>query len=126
MPTMRMPNINQVAISGRLTRDPEFLYVKDRGSSRLNARVSVVRSYKNRNGEWQEEISVFDIVLWGRAADIFSEELYKDTPVFLTGRLRSANWKDSEGVMQSKTQIHVRNLQILGRDEEEENIEGEE
>ena len=39
MPTLRMPNINQVAVSGTLTRDPDFRFMDD-GAARCRARVA--------------------------------------------------------------------------------------
>ena len=80
MSTLRMPNINQVALSGRLVQDPELRFM-DNGSARLRGRIAVNRSYRDRNDEWQEETSFFDIVLWQKAAETFAERLHKGTPV---------------------------------------------
>ena len=62
MSTSLMPDINQVALSGRLVQNPDFQFT-DNGSTRLGERIAVNRSYRDRNGEWQEETSFFDIVL---------------------------------------------------------------
>ena len=95
MSTLRMPNINQVALSGRLVQDPELRFM-DNGSARLRGRIAVNRSYRDRNDEWQEETSFFDIVLWQKATETFAERLHKGTPVFTTGRLQSHSWRDGE------------------------------
>ena len=55
MSLLRMPHINQVALSGRLVQDPEFS-LSDSGTARLTARLAVNRTYRDRNDEWQEEI----------------------------------------------------------------------
>ena len=62
MSTLRMPNINQVALSGRLVQDPELRFM-DNGSARLRGHIAVNRSYRDRNKEWLEETSFFNIVL---------------------------------------------------------------
>ena len=112
MSTLQMPNINQVALSGRLVQDPEFRVV-DNGRARLRGRVAVNRSYRDRNEEWQEETSFFDIVLWQKAAESFSERLSKGTPVFATGRLQSHSWRDDKDQPHTRIEVQVRNLQIL-------------
>ncbi len=118
MPTLRMPNINQVALSGRLVQDPDFRFM-DNGTARLRGRVAVNRSYRDRNQEWQEETSFFDIVLWQKAAETLAKRLHKGTPVFITGRLQSHSWRDDNDQPHFRVQVQVRNLQILERDEED-------
>ena len=39
MPTLRMPNINQVALSGRLVQEPDFRFM-DNGAARLRGRIA--------------------------------------------------------------------------------------
>lgn len=117
MSSLNMPNINQVALSGRLVQDPDFRFVEN-GAARLSGRIAVNRSYRNRNEEWQEETSFFDIVLWQKAAETFSQRLHKGTPIFATGRLQSHSWRDGEDQPHSRIEIQVRNLQILEKGQE--------
>lgn len=115
MTQLRMPAINQVALSGRFVQDPEFR-VMDNGVARLTGRIAVNRPYRDRNDEWQEETSFFNITLWQKAAELFAERLHKGAPVFVTGRLRSSTWRDEEDNPHSRVEIQVRHLQILERD----------
>jgi single-strand DNA-binding protein len=115
MSLLKMPNINQVALSGRLVQDPEF-HLSENGTARLTARLAVNRAYRDRNDDWQEEVSYFDIVLWQKAAESFYERLHKGAPVFATGRLQSRSWRDDEEKTHSKIEVQVRNLQILEKD----------
>ena len=117
MSTLRMPNINQVALSGRLVQDPDFQFI-DNGSARFRGRIAVNRSYRDRNDEWQEETSFFDIVLWQKAAETFAQRLHKGTPIFTTGRLQSHSWRDDDDQPHSRIEVQVRNLQILEKDKE--------
>ena len=48
----RMPNINQVALRGRIVCDPDFRFM-DNGAARLCTRIAVNRSYRDRNQEWR-------------------------------------------------------------------------
>ena len=117
MSSLNMPNINQVALSGRLVQDPDFRFVEN-GAARLSGRIAVNRSYRDRNEEWQEETSFFDIVLWQKAAETFSQRLHKGTPIFATGRLQSHSWRDDEDQPHSRIEVQVRNLQILEKGQE--------
>ena len=117
MSTLRMPNINQVALSGRLVQDPDFQFL-DNGSARLRGRIAVNRSYRDRNDEWQEETPFFDIVLWQKAAETFAKRLHKGTPIFTTGRLQSHSWRDDDDQPHARIKVQVRNLQILEKDQE--------
>jgi single stranded DNA-binding protein len=77
MSSLNMPNINQVALSGRVVEDPDFRFVEN-GAARLSGRIAVNRSYRDRNEEWQEETSFFGIVLWQKAAEAFSQPAQRD------------------------------------------------
>ena len=90
----------------------------------MRGRICFNRSYRDRNDEWQEETSFFDIVLWQKAAKTFAQRLHKGTPIFTTGRLQSHSWRDDDDQPHSRIEVQVRNLQILEKDQEP--TEGEE
>ena len=112
MPTLRMPNINQVAVSGTLCQDADFRFMDD-GQARSRARVAVNRSWRDRNQHWQEETSYFDVVLWNQVAETLAKRLTKGTAVFITGRLQSHAWRDDHDQPQTRVVIQVRNCQVL-------------
>ena len=113
---LRMPNINQVTISGRLVAAPDFRFT-DTGEARLRARVEVNRSYRDRNQEWQEETSIFDIIIWHVQAEKLANRLAEGTPVFITGRLQSYAGRDAQDQPDQGVQLVVRNLQVLEPEE---------
>lgn len=112
MSDLRMPTINQVAVSGRLVQDPEYR-ITESGVARLSARLAVNRSFRDREGEWQTEASFFNFVVWQKQAELFADRLHKGTPVFVSGRLRSHSWRDGDEQPHSLVEIQVRSLQIL-------------
>ena len=117
MSDLRMPAINQVALAGRLVQDPE-LRQSENGALRLVAHLAVNRSYRDRNNEWQEEASFFNIVLWHKQAEYAASRLHKGSPVLVTGRLRSYSWKGEDQQPHSLVEIQVRNLQVLEKAQE--------
>lgn len=120
MSELRMPAINQVALAGRLVDDPEFR-ITDSGTARLTVRIAVNRSYRDRNDDWQEETSFFNVVIWNQLAERLADRLKKGTPVFLSGRLRSASWRDDDENPHYLVEIQARSLQILQRSSVEAN-----
>lgn len=114
MSDLRMPAINQVTVAGRLVQDAEFR-ITDNGTARLTTRIAVNRAYRDRTDEWQEESSFFNVVVWNQLAERLADRLKKGTQVFLSGRLRSASWRDDDETPHYLVEIQARSLQVLER-----------
>ncbi len=114
MSELRMPSINQVTLTGRLAQDPEFR-ITEGGHPRLSGRIAVNRSYRDRDGEWQQEASFFNIVVWQKLAELNADRLTKGVPVLVSGRLRSHSWRDEQEQPHSLVEVQVRTLQVLER-----------
>ena len=109
---LRMPAVNQVAIAGRLHLDPEYR-ITDSGQARLSFRLEVPRSWRDRDGEWQDEACYFNVILRGQKAETAADTLRRKTPVFVTGRLASHSWRDDEDQPHSIVEIEARQVQLL-------------
>ena len=114
MSELKMPHINQVALSGRLVQDAE-LRVNDKGIPRLSGRLAVNRPFRDRDGAWREETSFFNFVCWQKMAEQYAERLSKGTPLFVSGRLRSHTWKDDNEKQHTHIEVQARALQVLAR-----------
>ena len=67
-----MTDVNRVNIIGRLTRDiasdeRSFAYLPN-GTARANVSIAVNRSRKNGD-QWVDEVSYFDVTIWGKTAE---------------------------------------------------------
>jgi single-strand DNA-binding protein len=108
-----MADINTVVVSGRLTRDVE-LKTTPGGASVADMGLAVNRKYKNNtSGEWVEETSFFNIVVWGRQAENCAQYLSKGSPVAIEGRLRSRSWEAQDGQKRTVVEITAGNVQFL-------------
>ena len=110
-----MPAINQVCIAGRLHMDPEYR-ITDAGQSRLSLRLVVTRTYRDLEGEWQDEAHYFNVIARGAEAERGADGLRKGSPVFVTGRLASHSWRDDDDHPHSIVEIEARAIQHLERD----------
>jgi len=104
-------DINVVVLVGRLTRDCE-LRSTPQGTS--VCRFSVAVNRRKRTGDrWEDEVSYFDVVLWGKSADTLKPYLLKGRQVSIEGELRQNRW-EQDGKNNSKIEVVANNVQLLG------------
>ena len=109
-----MTDVNSVNIIGRLTRDlgeNDFGYVGT-GTARANVSIAVNRS-KKQGDEWVDEVSYFDITIWGKTAENLKPYLTKGKQIGVSGHLKQDRW-EKDGQKFSKITIQATNVQLLG------------
>ena len=105
-----MASFNQATIVGNLTRDIELRYTPS-GTAVTDVSVAVNDRVK-RGEEWVDEVSYFEVTLWGRKAEVASEYLGKGSPALFSGKLKQDRWeKDSEKF--SKVKLIANEMQLL-------------
>jgi single-strand DNA-binding protein len=104
-------NLNVVAITGNLTRDPELRSLPS-GRSVCSLRVAVNSSEK-RDGEWREVPNYFDVVVWGAQGENATKYLSKGRAVAVQGRLRWHAWTTQEGGKRQSVEIVAEQVQFL-------------
>ena len=112
-----MQDINNIILIGRLTKDCgadqySFNYTKN-GTAHAILSIAVNRSVK-QNEQWQEEVSYFDIELWGKTAENLKPYLLKGTQIGVAGYLKQERWKDKDGNNKSKIVVVADNISLLG------------
>ncbi len=106
-----MADLNHVMLIGRLTRDAELKYTPN-GYAISNFSVAVNR--RKKNGEqWVDEVSYFEINLFGKSAESLKQYLLKGKQVGIDGELRQDRW-EQDGQPRSKIVINANNIQLLG------------
>ncbi|MBN1648095.1 MAG: single-stranded DNA-binding protein [Spirochaetales bacterium] len=104
-------DINHVVLVGRLTRDAELKYTN---TGTAISKFSVAVNRRKRSGDqWTDEVSYFDIVLWGKTAETLNQYLQKGKQVAVSGELRQNRW-EQEGQNRSKVEVIANNIQLLG------------
>ncbi|MCK5154314.1 MAG: single-stranded DNA-binding protein [Spirochaetales bacterium] len=104
-------DINIVTLVGRLTRDSELKYTN---SGTAVCKFSLAVNRKKRSGDqWTDEVSYFDVVLWGKQGEALQQYLGKGKQVAVSGELRQNRW-EQDGQSRSKVEIIANNLQLLG------------
>ncbi len=99
-----MMNFSKVILMGNLTRDPEVRYA---ASGKAVATFAVAVNRRTKQGdETKDEVSFFDIVVFGKQAENCSQYLNKGDSVLIDGKLQQRRWDDKEtGAKRSKVEV---------------------
>lgn len=119
MADLRLPTLNLVLISGRLTRDPETRFTPA-GAAVTRFGLAHNRRFKDQSGEWRDDTTFVDVVTWQKLAETVRDTLHKGSAVVVEGRLQSRNWTTNEGQKRTAFEINamrVQNLDRVRRDE---------
>lgn len=109
---MASRSINRVELLGHLGGDAD---VKFTPSGKQVAQLSVATSHRWKpqgSDEWKEEPEWHRVVLWN--SENVVKFLTKGKQVHVTGRLRTRNYLDSEGVKHFVTEIIAEDVILLG------------
>ena len=109
-----MANLNTWYGTGRLTRDPEVRELNN-GSTVCNMSLAASRSYKNKDGDVQEDTLFIDLVAWNKLAEICEEYGSKGQEVLVEGRIELDQWEDKEtGQRRQKHRVVLDRFQYIG------------
>jgi single-strand DNA-binding protein len=106
--------LNKVMVIGNLGRDPEMRYTPN-GKPVTSFSVAVSRSWVKPEGERTEATDWFNVVAWGRLAEICSQYLVKGSLVYVEGRLETRSWEAENGQKHFRTEIVASDVNILDK-----------
>ena len=112
-----MTDMNHVFLIGRLTRDlgadeRSFAYVGVSQTARANISIAVNRG-KKEGDNWVDEVSYFDITIWGKQAEALKQYLQKGKQIAVDGYLKQDRW-EKDGQNHSRVIVVANNVQLLG------------
>lgn len=102
--------LNKAFLYGNLTRDPELRALPS-GQQVASFSIATNRTYKNKEGQQQDQTEYHNIVSFGRQAEVIGQYLKKGRPVFIEGRIQTRSW-EAEGKKNYRTEIVVDNFQF--------------
>lgn len=110
-------DLNSVVIIGNVVRDcgadpQSFSYTQ---SGTAVARISIaVNRTRTQNGQKAEEVSYFDVTVFGKSAEALRPYLTKGKKIAVRGSLKQDRWKDQQGNNRSRIGIIADDIQLLG------------
>ena len=95
-----MSDLNEVVISGRLTRDSELRHTPS-GTAVTDVIIASNRIW-SKDSDRQEETTFVDVTIWGKQAESLQAYLVKGRHVMVVGRLKLNKWETEAGDKRSK------------------------
>lgn len=106
-------SLNKILLLGHLGSDPEIRYLPS-GKQAAQFRMATNRRYKVE-GQIRDETEWFQIVAFGRLAEICGEFLKKGRQVFIEGRMRTRNWVDGNNQKHYRTEVIAEGMRLIGK-----------
>ena len=99
---------------GNLTRDPELRYTP-KGTAVAKLGLAVNRSWRNAEGQQQDETTFVDVDAFGKQAETLGQYMQKGRPILIEGRLKLDQWEDkSTGQSRSKLGVILEKFSFVG------------
>jgi single-strand DNA-binding protein len=109
-----MASFNKVILMGNLTRDPELRYTP-KGTAVAKLGLAVNRSWRNAEGQQQDETTFVDVDAFGKQAETLGQYMQKGRPILIEGRLKLDQWEDkSTGQSRSKLGVILEKFSFVG------------
>lgn len=107
-----MTDVNHYVCTGRVVRDAdEKSFSTSAYGSRLNFSIAVTKTTMKKDKTFEDYVSYFDIVVWGKSADNFKPLCKKGTMVFVEGELKQDRWEDkNDHSKKSRINIVAKNV----------------
>jgi single-strand DNA-binding protein len=105
--------MNKVVLVGRVASEVRTVKLP---SGTVVARVDIAynRKYRDKNGQWQEEVNFFEIEAFGRVALRLQELAQKGNLLLIEGRLTQSTW-EKDGKKQNKVRVRAVKVHLLAK-----------
>lgn len=114
-----MKSLNLVQIIGHLGDNPDVRATQS-GKTVTNLSVATTSSWKDKEGNWQDDTEWHRVVFFGPAAERAGDWLKKGSLVYVEGRLKTEKWQDKNGQDRYTTKIYGRDFKLCEKREERE------
>jgi single-strand DNA-binding protein len=114
MSELRLPEVNRVMLSGRLTREPDKRYAPD-ATPVTNFDLAFHRRFRNRDGSPGEQTGFVAVITYQRLAEVCGDYLHKGSAVLVEGRLQMRTWEAEKGEQRSRLEIRADSVHFLDR-----------
>ncbi|MHA3065620.1 single-stranded DNA-binding protein [Lacticaseibacillus saniviri] len=102
--------INTVALTGRLTKDPDLRYTQA-GKANASFTLAVDRRFTNQQG--QREADFINVVIWGKSAEALANNTHKGSLIGIEGRIQTRNYENNQGQRVYVTEVVGDNFSFL-------------
>ncbi len=113
-----MNDLNNVALIGRLTRDPELRYIPNSGTPVSTFTIAVDKGLSRDKKQEMESknqptADFIRIVVWGKQAENCANFLNKGKLVGIQGRIQTGSYDDKDGKRVFTTDVVANSVEFL-------------
>jgi single-strand DNA-binding protein len=112
MSELRLPELNRVVLSGRLTRDPDRRYASD-GTAITSLPLAFHRRYRTRLGVMEEHTGYVTVMCYQRLAEVCAQFLHTGSAVVVEGRLQMREWTSARGEKHQSLELRAESVHFL-------------
>jgi len=112
MAELRLPEINRVVLSGRLTREPDKRYAAD-GTTVTRFTLAFHRRFRSAKGAWTEHTGYVPVASYQRLAEVCAQYLHTGAPVLVEGRLQMREWTSTRGEKRQSLELRAESVHFL-------------
>lgn len=105
--------LNNITISGRLTKDPE-LRTTHSGTTVATFSIACDRDTKDKQTN-ERAVDFFDVIAWRGTGEFAAKYLSKGRMAIISGRLQNNEWTDKDGAKRKRTEILANNIYFADR-----------
>jgi len=98
--------MNEVILSGRLTRDPEVRYTQ-KNMAWCSSGIAVDRRTK------EKAVDFFNLVAWDKTAETMGKYLKKGSKILVDGHLQFNQYEDKSGAKKSSVNVIVDSFEFM-------------
>lgn len=94
---------SSVTVVGSLGRDPELRFAQS-GIALTNFSIAANRR-KKVGDTWEDDVTWFNVVVFGTVAENVAASLAKGDRVIVTGHMQESSWEDKDGNRRTKMEL---------------------
>lgn len=106
--------VNRVILIGNLGKDPEVRRLES-GAVVAKFSLATSESYKDKEGQWQDQTEWHEVVVWRNLAERAEQSLKKGSMIYLEGKLTHRSWQDADGNQRRTTEVVGSYYRVLDR-----------
>ena len=107
-------SINCVYLLGSVGR----VDVKEVGGTKVSTlSIATSERFKNRDGEYVENTTWHNVVVWGRTAEFVEANVAKGCQVFVEGKIQKRKYTDKNGEEREVVEVRAESLQLISKPE---------
>ncbi len=101
-------SLNKVMLIGNLGKDAETRFTTNNVAI-SNFSIATSRSYKNQNGNWENETTWHNVVAFN-LSDFYKDSLKKGKKFYIEGRISKRDYVDKDNIKRYMTEVVAEKL----------------